>query len=427
MRYLDAMRNALWPLTLLCAWPFGAPAQPASHEHAEHGPQEHAPIDVDRGLAWDTVLARALVHYPQYVELEAREREADALRRRARSWFASRPSVMLGYRSDSPLDNYGLAEYDTMLNLPLWRFGERRAAGIIGERAAGGAAAAQAALRWEVAGALREVLWNIESAVNGIELAGEALDVAADIERIVARRHEVGDLPLEDALLAQTEVLERRTALIERQAELVDAEFAYELLTMLPARPPAFVEAVPERRVLASSHPLLALAEAELELARAQLELTAREAKGAPTLSIGPRRQRDPLTPFFTDSVGVEMTVPFGGEAHMDAATAAAHRRVTEAQARRSMMERRLHADLHEALHSLDTAESALALAEERAELAERHRRMGQTAFEQGEIALLDLLRRNESALRAAREARALEVLRGRSLAAANQALGVLP
>lgn len=409
---------------LLATAPVACAAQPAAPQ--DHGPTEHVPIDVDAGLDWHTVLDSAVRHYPRYIELDARNREADALARRSRSLFAGRPGLTLGYRSDDPLDDYGLAEMDTGLTMPLWRFGERRAAGRIASSARDETAAASKALVWEVAGALRDALWDIEDAVNGVELAAEALALAEEIERIVARRHALGDLPLEDTLLAESTVLERRAELIERRAALVDAEFAYELLTGMRARPPALVETPIEQRDF-SAHPLLSLARAEAERARAALELSARAAKGSPSLMIGPRRERDPLTDYYTDSVGVEVSIPVGGGAHADVETAASRRQLAGAEAALAALERRLHAELHEALHTLEATENALSLARRRAEIAGRYREMGQTAFEQGEISLVELLRRDEAARIAARSARRLEVQRGRAIAAVNQAVGILP
>src|SRR5690606_17609348 len=98
----------------------------------------------------------------------------------------------------------------------------------------------------------------------------------------------------------------------------------------------------------------LTLARAEAERARASLELSARAAKGSPLLSIGPRRERDPLADYYTDSVGVEVSIPVGGGAHADVETAASRRQVAAAEASLAALERRLHADLHDALHTLE-------------------------------------------------------------------------
>src|SRR5690606_12424492 len=364
-------------VALLAMAPLACVAQSMTPQN--HGPEEHAPIDIDAGLDWHTVLESAVRHYPRYIQLEARGHEADALARRARSLLSGRPALALGYRSDDPLDDHGLAEYETGLTMPLWRFGERRAAGRIAASARDESAAAGEALVWEVAGALRDTLWDIEDAVNGVELAAEALALAEDIERIVARRHELGDLPLEDTLLAESTVLERRVDLIERRAALIDAEFAYGILTGMPARPPALVETPVEQRDFSASHPLLSLARAETDRASAELELSVRAAKGSPSLMIGPRRQRDPLTDYYTDSVGVEVSIPVGGGAHAGADAAASRRQLAAAEAALAALERRLHTDLHEALHTLETAESALTLAQRRAQIAARHLEMGQT------------------------------------------------
>ena len=418
---------ASFAVVVIAAAPLAGLGQPATAQPEEHGPEEHVPIEIDRELDWDAVLSRAVLRFPRYVELEALEHEAAALQRRSRSLLAGRPALMLGYRSDDPLDNYGLAEYETALTLPLWRFGERGAARRFGARAGDESTAAAVALVWEVAGVLRDALWDIEQAANDVELATEALGVAENIERIGARRHALGDLPLEDTLLAESAVLERQSALVQERAALVDAEFTYQLLTGLTARPPALPETPTTRRDFEDAHPLLSLAAAEVERARAEHEVTVRSAKGSPTLAIGPRRQREPSSTFYADSVGVELSVPVGGGAHTSVTEAASLRRVAAAEAARAQLERRLHADLHDALHTLETTEVALALVARRAEIAARHRDMGQIAFEQGEIALVDLLRRDDAARAAARDARALEVQRGRAVAAVNQAIGVLP
>src|SRR5690606_13120516 len=155
---LPAM-HVTWNLTLalLAAAPLASAAQ-STPSPQEHGAEEHVPIGIEVGLEWHTVLESAVRNYPRYVQLEARRLEADALQQRSRSLLAGRPALALGYRSDDPLDDFGLAEYETGLTLPLWRFGERRAAGRIAASASDGSAAAGAALEWEVAGALRAAL-----------------------------------------------------------------------------------------------------------------------------------------------------------------------------------------------------------------------------------------------------------------------------
>lgn len=396
-------------------------------EDAAHLHHEHAPLDLDRGLGWDALLEHTLLNYPRYLELEAREQEAQAWKRRAGTLLGAQPSVSFSYRSDKPLDDYGFVEYESGVLLPLWRGGQRSAAADVGTSVSDEARAAEAGLRWQIAGKLRESLWNIESALNGVELAQEALDVAEELERVVVRRNAAGDLPLEDTLLAHSTVLDREAALIERQAELVDAERSYQKLTGLTTRPATFAEKLTSRSDFDETHPLLVMADAEVERARAEMLFAAKEAKGKTIVAIGPRRQRDALTDFFVDSVGVAVSVPFGGEAQSAPSVAAAGRLLAQTEAERAATRLELDATLHEAVHTLEVTENALRLADEQADIAARRWQMGRTAFEEGEISLLDLLRREEASRLAVREAARLRIQRGRTIAEVNQAIGEFP
>jgi cobalt-zinc-cadmium efflux system outer membrane protein len=400
----------------------------AAIEHADtHGPHEHVPVAVDESLGWSELLEQTVNNYPRFVELVARDDEARAWAERSSGILAGSPSLNLGYLSDALLDDLGLVEYEIGIELPLWRSGQRRAAKGLSESVGAESAAAAALLRWEVAGHLRVALWEIAAARNGLSVASEALAAAEDIQRVVQRRFDAGELAFDDTLLADATVLERRAALLDYQAELVDAERAYVSLTGLTIRPAEFAETRSNRSDFDETHPLLALRNLELERARAELEYTRKSARDNPSLRVGSRRQRDPLTSFYVDSVGVEFSMPFGGKAHVATETTAAAREVASVESELRSLLRSLDATLHEAEHTLSVTEDGLLLARERYAIASRHQELGQAAFEAGEITLVDLLRRQEIARSAALDLERLEIRHGRTIAELNQALGELP
>lgn len=397
-------------------------------EHAEtHGPHEHVPTTVDPTLGWDELIEQTVRNYPSYVELLARDAEARAWRDRSRKLLAGQPSLAVGFASDRWFDDTGFDEYAPGVDLPLWRGGQRRAARELGDSVTDEAGAARAALRWEVAGLLREALWQIADAGNAVALGEDALVAAEEVKRVVMRRYETGELALDDTLLASTAVLERRSALLELRAELVDAERAYSALTGLTRRPADFAETRSVRDDFDDTHPLLAMKTQEVERARSELEFAERSAGGNPSLHIGTRRQRDALGTFYFDAVDFAFSMPFGGKAHTATATTAAARRVAEAESTVAALLRTLDATLHEAEHTLSVTEDALLIANERADISNRHWEMGQKAFEEGEITLVDLLRREESARIATLDVERLTIVHGRTIAEINQAIGELP
>jgi outer membrane protein TolC len=394
---------------------------------AESLVHSHAPLELDSALAWDDVIDATLAAHPRRGELAARESEAAAWAERGKSWLAAAPAFYLSYLSDRALDDNGLSEYEGGLELPLWHAGQRDAVQGVASTATAESAAAAAAFRLEIAGLLRAVLWDIEAFDNDAAAAREMLVVAGDLLRAVERRNARGDLPLADVLLARADRLEKQQAIVAFEAQLRDAERAYRSLTGLDRRPAVFAEPRSAREDLDASHPLVALAEAAVERARANLELADREARGTMTLRVGPNRQQDPFSDFYTDSLSLAVRVPIGGASHGVTQRASATRLVAGAQAQRGELLRRLELDLHETEHALAVLDETLALAEERRDLAVRQAQMARSAFEEGEIELRDLLRIQQAAQSAERDVRHFTIERQRTISARNQALGETP
>jgi outer membrane protein, heavy metal efflux system len=388
---------------------------------------QHQPLTIDPSLDWQTLIDVTLAAHPRSGELVARADEAAAWATRGRQWLAAAPQFYFTYLSDGVLDNRDQREYSGGLELPLWRTGERAAVQALARSASVESDAARAALRLEVAGLLRGALWDILAAANANASAKDAVDTAAEVLRVAERRQARGELPLADALLAQSALLERQQVEIAARAGMVDAERAYQSLTGLTRRPAVFEERPSAREDFDDGHPLLVLADASIARARASREVTGLVARGSPLLTVGPRRQRDALTTVFNDSFSIGVKVPVGGRAHAVTQSAEQSRLVADAESARAGLLRRLDLDLHEAQHGLLVLDSSLALAEQRRELADRQWRMAQSGFAQGEIELRDLLRIEELARSAHRDAERLAIERQRTIAAFNQALGETP
>ena len=387
----------------------------------------HVPLTIDADMTWATVMSTALEAYPRRVELAARETEAQALVERGKGLLAGAPTLYFSHLTDAMLDNNGQREYEAGVELPVWHAGQRRALTTLAGTAGAESSAAASALRWEVAGQLRAVLWDIASAANAADQAKDSVAVAEELLSAVERRNARGDLPLADVLLARSALLEKQKSVIETRAGLLDAERTYRSLTRLDARPQDFSETRSAREDFDASHPLLALADAELARAKANGELVDRETRGNMLVTVGPRRQRDAQTALMNNSFAVGVTIPVGGKPIGAPERARAARAVAEAESRRGQLLRQLDLDLHEAEHTLSVVEDSLALAKTQSDLAMQQWQMAKSAFAQGEIELRDLLRIQDAAQNGVREASRLRIEQGRQIAAINQALGETP
>mgnify|MGYP001819330045 FL=1 len=416
------------PRIPVVAWLLVMSIAPAAVTASEELPgHEHAPLPIDTTLSLPGTVDLALAAYPDTVLVGAREQEAMAWLDRGGSWLSDRPSLMLRYQSDRWGSDTGLDEYEAGIQLPLWAWGGRSAVQDYGEALSSETYAAAAALRWQVAGLVRQSLWNVALAENDHELAEQALDTAGELTRIVERRYELGDVALSDVLLARSSYLEFQTALIDASAALLDAERAYRSVTGLERRPGFVPETLSGETAIVADHPALALANSAVERAEADVVVAEQSANTGANVLIGTRRERPAFGTELDDSVGVTLNVPFGGSSHRRVAISAATRSASAALAARNLQMRRLTLALHEAAHSLNVVHENLAAAEERLALAERQQEMGEVAYEKGELELIDLLKLQSSAIAARRQVSRLLIDEKRQTAMYNQAVGDMP
>lgn len=414
-----------WSMTALLLVLAALPAVPAlADSHTDHG---HTPIAVDPGLTLDAVVDAALAAYPRALELDARQLQADAWARRGRSLISDRPSLMLRYQSDRWGSDTGLDEYEAGIELPFWSWGGRSAVQDYGDALLAESGAARSALRWEVAGLVRDALWNVALAENAHELAEQTLATSARLLEVVQRRYDLGDVAERDVLLARSSYLEYQASLTAAGAVLMDAERYYRAVTGLSRRPEFVAEPLSGIADILPEHPALALADLAAERAAADVEVIRRTANAGASVLVGTRRERPAFGTTFDDSVGVTVNVPFGGGAHKETQVSAAARAASEARAARNQAIRDLTLKMHEAAHNLAVIRENVAGASQRLDIARRQEAMGELAYEKGELELLDLLRIRETTIAARRHAARLQLEEKRQTALYNQAAGVLP
>lgn len=417
----SAIRSAVpGALLVWCAGALAAVSEP-------HGAAHHQPLPEQPTLTLASVLDQSMARYPEAALLPARSAQAEAWRARSGSLLSGTPSLAFRYQTDRFGDDVGLKEYEGGLELPLWRWGERRAARTLAGATAFVAETAGPGLRWQVVGELRSLLWSMAGAEVELAAAHDARELITRLAATVRRRHELGDVPLGDVLLADSSALAAEEAVVDATAMLVDAQREYRMLSGLNARPPFRTETLSPIDEVPVEHPALAAAEAELERARSQVALSRRSARGSPTLLIGPRWERAPHGAEYADSIGVILTVPLPGTAHGGTVAADASADAALALAARDRLRRRLAMALHEAEHGLEVARSGRETARRRAELAARQAQLGRNAYEAGETDLMDLLRLQEAQIVARRSRDLLEIEVSRQTAAYNQAAGVMP
>lgn len=404
---------------------------PAGNGHATEAEPLVAHVDAletDSSLSLHQLVEDTAERYPKQGVAGAMAEEARALQRRGESLFPGYPSLYLQWIDDSVGQSRGVRQVQTGIQLPLWMWGQRAAGRELAGQAAANAAEFGRALRHEVAGLVREALWDIALAENRLELARRVHEVSQRLVDTIRLRVEVGDLARADLLLAESDHLEKRAALTDAEAEVMHARQAFINLTRVSRAPARFEEPRSARTEIAADHPALAAAGAAVERLRAEVGWAKESKQGTqPTVTVGTQHDWFERGQARDDETNLVVQVPFGGSDYNAPMEAEANLRLNQALAEREQLARDLEKALHEAGHHLQVDAAQLANATERRKLAERHLEISRASFDAGEMELLDLLKIENSAQKAIRDAEQTELQYKRDTARYNQVVGEMP
>jgi len=389
---------------------------------------DHAPLATDPALSFSALLEQTLTHAPDALQNAARTEQARTMTALGQSWTAGRPSLQMDVIDDRLLSDLGQRELTWGVALPLWRPGQRRAMQERGAQYDAQASAWEQAFTLDMAGRLRSALADMAQADAMLAAEQLATADAQELLSIAESLFAAGETARRDVLQARTLLLAQQRNELAAEAGRVDAERQYATLTGLQRRPAGIhSEAISPAEDVSPEHPLLKLLRSDVDLADAEIAKAETDARGAPTLSVGTRRQRAGYFTDYEDALALSLSVPLGGRAHVNAATSSARRDKVDAEVLHLNTLRALNLQLHEVEHELFTLAASLPLSEEQAQLARQQWEMARAAFEAGETDMSQVVLALQQARLSARDFDALTLRHTRLISEFNQIIGVLP
>jgi len=383
-------------------------------------------ITIDATLSLSKLIDLTMEKYPDTVWLTSLEEEAAAIQQRSESWTAGASQTGLRFQEATS----GTLHYvDAHVQVPLWNLGQRDAEKKVGMQAETSAESQSAAIKLRVAGLIRFSLWDM--ALANIRYEQVQME-AATVEQLLAkvkRRVELGDSPRADELLAQTELLQKRSAVTLAEAEVMHARKRYSSITQTTKIPENYQEELVALKDIQQNHPALVAINSRIGRKQAELNAVKLVGSGQANVAVGINSDRftnDPRSNQ-TESFNIGVTVPFGGSAHLAPHIAAANVELNKLIAEREQLNRDLEQAHHEAEHNLEVNRIELGIANELKQVAQEHLNMTELSFSVGEIDLMDLLKIQSRTQQAILNAKERSVILQRDKALYNQAVGVTP
>ena len=386
------------------------------------------PLPYDEKLSLKQVVDATFEKYPQGSMIGALKDESQALTRRTDSLIAGYPMIYLQWIDDRLLSNQGVMQIQTGYQIPIWMWGQRSASRQVAEEAEKSANQFSIALKHEIAGLVRESLWSLLLMENRRGLAQQVYDLSKQLFATVQRRVELGDLARSDELMAESDLLDKKSQLTLAEAEVMHARKAYMNLTRLDKAPKLFEEKRSSTAEIQEQHPAIAAANAVIERAQAEVEFTRLSKQGnQPSILIGTQNERFEGQSNINNETNLVLQIPIGGDSWNAPFVAQANVALTQKVADRAGLMRRLEKALHEAEHNLEVDRATLEIANQRKAIAETHLNMSRLAFEAGEIQLIDYLKIQATSQAAIRDAMERAIMVQRDTAFYNQVVGIVP
>jgi outer membrane protein, heavy metal efflux system len=386
------------------------------------------PIEIDESLTLAKVVDLTLEKFPDMAWLKSLEEEAAAIAQRGQSWTAGASTANYSFQEAATGANGGRLHYiNAGVQIPLWNIGQRDAEQAVGEQADTSAKTQTIATKLRVAGLVRGALWDINLQKIRYEQAREEIKVHEELHEKIGRRVELGDLPRSDVLLAQTELLQKRSALIQAEAELMHARKRYSTITQMTKVPKDYQEKLVDLKEIEQNHPSLVAINSQINRKQAELDAMKAVGSGQTNVLAGVNGDMGNTASNHTASFNIGVNMPFGGSDHLAPQVAAINVELNKLIAEREQLFRDLQQAHHEAEHNLEVNRAELANANELKTTTENLLNMSRTAFSVGEIDLMDLLRIGAKAQQAALSAKERAVMLERDIALYNQAVGVMP
>ena len=395
--------------------------------HEDAMVDHHDLIHVDQSLSLSQLVTQVLEKFPDQLISDGLEQEADALHQRGNSWLAASPDLSMRYQDDFPGDDIGSREMEAELNLPLWNWGQRSAGQELANQASSAAKLQYSLIRLKVAGLVRQVLWDMELESIRYAQAKSILDLSEQLLNKIERRVELGDLARSDLLLAQSDHLQKRSSVIQTEAEMMHSRQRYISLTQSHEIPANYKEELCSLSEITEDHPRLLAINTLIKRKQAEVNWVKSAGSGQPSFTLGGKSERGDENEDDIESMSVGISIPFGGSAHLAPDIAAANLELTEVLAQRAHLFRELKSEFHEAEHALEVSRLKLKTANELKKITETHLKMTQLSFAEGEINLIDLLKIQSRSYQSIRLAKESEALLQKNIAMYNQAVGVQP
>ncbi|MGV3468219.1 TolC family protein [Limnobacter sp.] len=357
--------------------------------------------------------------------------EAFKARRSAASALTAQPLSLEGsYRSDRNYNNQGLREIELGVSAPIWNWNERARTQSLRDTEIELVQLQLEQKKLELAGLVRQVVWNTLAANLDAEIAQARLKSAKELMVDVEKRVKAGDLAQTDFYQASALYEQTRAEFARTQSALSDVSADYAATIGLPVSVLSQIQTestdIPNG-LKPLDHPAIKLAQLQVLAQQQQSDLVQTQARANPEVGLAIISDRGAFTSASEKSLVVSTRIPLGNSSEYQSRVLQAESESIAAEAALTKTQRQIVVLGRAAESNLDLFAQIRVSAQEQAKLAAKTFELYKKSFDLGETDLPTLLIAEQKAFEADKLARKSAIEYAAKVSAYKQALGLLP
>lgn len=390
--------------------------------------QQSMPVETE--LTVQDAFESALSIDPE-VQSALKRIEAFKARRSAASALTAQPLSLEGsYRSDRNYNNQGLREIELGVSAPIWNWNERARTQSLRDTEIELVQLQLEQKKLELAGLVRQTVWNTLGANLDVEIAQARLKTAKELMVDVEKRVKAGDLAQTDFYQASALYEQSRAELLRAQGILGDVSADYSATIGLPVSTLSRIQTestdIPNG-LKPLDHPAIKLAQLKVMAQQQQSDLVQTQARANPEVGLAIISDRGAFTSASEKSLVISTRIPLGNSSEYQSRVLQAESESIAAQAALTKTQRQIVVLGRVAESNLDMFAQLRASAQEQAKLAAKTFELYKKSFDLGETDLPTLLLAEQKAFEADKLARKSAIEYAAKVSAYKQALGLLP
>jgi len=344
----------------------------------------------------------------------------------AKSWIAGDVNVMVHHETDALTDDKDTQNWQVGAEFPVWLPSQKQGVSELAEVYQENLSIEQAYLNWLASGALRQLIWDYQTALAEVQIAEQTLQTSQQLFESIQTKVRLGESALMDSVLAEQTYLSHKTALIKQQSNLQVAKQAYQKWTGFTVLPKSIIETqvsdVSDVSANLDQHPEIVKSQSQLQVSNVQLRQITSQKSGQPKLYFGAKQ--DTLQNETDTSLVMEVMIPLGMDAGFGVKKAQQQLQVQQDQAQFEQVVQEIGLKQQQISQTLMQLQQSIELTNQQLKLAEQALDMSLKAYQLGEISVQNLLLIQQQAINAKRDAVLAQHQLGQTIAHYNQISG---